>query len=67
MTSDIGDLIRSAVGIGTGALLTKRSYRQPDLPPRLAARRAVVARRMGIFLTHGWQLQTPLFSISATR
>jgi CubicO group peptidase (beta-lactamase class C family) len=60
MTSDIGDLIRSAVGIGTGALLTKRSYRQQISHTSRLARGVYYG--MGIFLTHGWQLQNPLFS-----
>jgi D-alanyl-D-alanine carboxypeptidase len=60
MTSDIGDLARSAVGIGTGALLSRRSYRQQI--SRTAQLAPGVFYGMGIIITHGWLLQNPLFS-----
>ena len=60
MTSDIGDLIRSAIGIGTGALLTKRSYREQTT--RISHVKPGVFYGMGVFINNGWLLQNPLFS-----
>ena len=60
MTSDIGDLIRSAIGIGTGALLTRRSYRQQT--SHISHLAAGVSYGMGILINNGWLIQNPLFS-----
>jgi D-alanyl-D-alanine carboxypeptidase len=60
MTSDIGDLLRSAIGIGTGALLTRRSYRQQT--SRISYLAPGVSYGMGILINNGWLIQNPLFS-----
>ncbi|HXS61999.1 MAG TPA: serine hydrolase domain-containing protein [Streptosporangiaceae bacterium] len=60
VTSDVGDLIRSAIGIGTGALLTKRSYRRQTA--HISHVKPGVFYGMGIFINNDWLLQNPLFS-----
>ena len=62
-TSDVGDLITSAVAIGTGSLLTRRSHllqvtpRSRVTPPGEPA----VYYGLGIFVANGWLFQNPLF------
>jgi D-alanyl-D-alanine carboxypeptidase len=60
MTSDILDLARTAMGIGSGALLSNRSYRQQTAHITRVAPGVYFA--MGMFIDHGWILQNPLFS-----
>lgn len=60
MTSNIIDLARTAMDIGSGALLSRRSYRQQIAHTTRVAPGVYYA--MGMFIDHGWILQNPLFS-----
>ncbi len=71
-TTDIADLTRTAVGIGSGRLLTRRSYRQqidPHLgfghPQRDCERCAKLTRvygyGIGVVRNGSWILQNPMF------
>lgn len=60
MTSDITDLARTAAAIGSGALLTRRSYRQQTAPISRLGPGAFYG--MGLFTNNGWIVQNPLFS-----
>jgi D-alanyl-D-alanine carboxypeptidase len=60
MTSDITDLARTAAAIGSGALLTRRSYRQQTAPISRLGPGAFYG--MGLLTNNGWILQNPLFS-----
>jgi D-alanyl-D-alanine carboxypeptidase len=60
MTSNIVDLARTAMDIGSGALLSRRSYRQQIAHTTRVAPGIYYA--MGMFIDHGWILQNPLFS-----
>jgi D-alanyl-D-alanine carboxypeptidase len=60
MTSDILDLARTAMSLGTGALLSRRSYRQQTA--HISRVGPGVYYGMGLFIDHGWILQNPLFS-----
>jgi D-alanyl-D-alanine carboxypeptidase len=60
MTSNIVDLARTAMDIGSGALLSRRSYRQQIAHTTRVGPGIYYA--MGMFIDHGWILQNPLFS-----
>ena len=71
-TSDITDMTRTAIGIGTGRLLTRRSYRQMIDPhigfghPQKGCERCTRLTRLygygiGVVVNGSWLLQNPLF------
>jgi len=71
-TTDIADLTRTAIGIGSGKLLTKRSYRQQIDPhigfghPQQGCERCTKLSRLygyglGVVRNGSWILQNPLF------
>jgi CubicO group peptidase (beta-lactamase class C family) len=72
-TTDIADLTRTAIGIGSGRLLTRRSYREQIDPhigfghPQPGCERCTTLNRVygygiGVVRNGGWILQNPLFS-----
>jgi CubicO group peptidase (beta-lactamase class C family) len=63
-TTDISDLITSAVGIGTGALLSRTSHRlQIEPKSRITpANGPAVHYGLGIFIANSWVSRNPLFS-----
>jgi CubicO group peptidase (beta-lactamase class C family) len=63
-TTDISDLITSAVGIGTGSLLSRTSL-QLQIEPKsriIPANGPPVYYGLGIFTANSWVFQYPLFS-----
>lgn len=65
MTSDITDLARSAIAIGSGRLLSARSYQQMIKPRSLLTPPGTALKvyyGMGVFLDNSWVLQNPLFA-----
>ncbi|HXW46707.1 MAG TPA: serine hydrolase domain-containing protein, partial [Streptosporangiaceae bacterium] len=62
-TTDVADLIKSAVAIGTGSLLTRRSHLLQVTPrSRITVPgKPTVYYGLGIFIADGWLLQNPLF------
>jgi CubicO group peptidase (beta-lactamase class C family) len=72
-TTDITDLTRTAIGIGTGRLLTRRSYHQMIDPhlgfghPQPGCERCTKFTRLyaygiGVAINGSWVLQNPLFA-----
>jgi CubicO group peptidase (beta-lactamase class C family) len=72
-TTDIADLTRTAIGIGSGRLLTRRSYRQQINPrlgfghPQAGCERCTKLSRLfgyglGVVRNGSWILQNPLFA-----
>ena len=64
MTSNIYDVGKSAIAIGTGALLSPQSHREQIFPRSLVSRpnRPKVYFGMGVVILAGsWIVQTPLF------
>jgi CubicO group peptidase (beta-lactamase class C family) len=72
-TTDIADLTRTAIGIGSGRLLTRRSYRQQINPrlgfghPQAGCERCTKLTRLygyglGVVRNGSWILQNPLFA-----
>jgi CubicO group peptidase (beta-lactamase class C family) len=64
MTSDITDLARSAIAVGSGRLLSRQSYRVMIKPRSLLTPPGAlkVYYGMGVFLDNSWVLQNPLFA-----
>jgi D-alanyl-D-alanine carboxypeptidase len=62
MTSNIYDVGKSAIAIGTGALLSPRSHREQIFPRSLLSRPHKAYYGMGVFIVNSWILQNPLFS-----
>lgn len=63
-TTNISDLITSAVGIGTGSLLSRTSH-QLQIEPKsriTPANGPAVYYGLGIFTANSWLFQNPLFS-----
>jgi CubicO group peptidase (beta-lactamase class C family) len=60
MTSNISDLARSAAGIGSGKLLSRRSYR--DQVAHISRLGPGAYFGMGVFNINNWIVQNPLFS-----
>jgi CubicO group peptidase (beta-lactamase class C family) len=71
-TTDIADLTRTAIGIGSGRLLTRRSYRKQIDPrlgfgrPQAGCERCTTLSRvygygLGVVRNGSWILQNPLF------
>jgi CubicO group peptidase (beta-lactamase class C family) len=71
-TTDIADLTRTAIGIGSGRLLSRRSYQQQIDPhigfghPQPGCERCTTLSRLygyglGVVRNGGWILQNPLF------
>jgi CubicO group peptidase (beta-lactamase class C family) len=62
-TTDVADVIKSAVAIGTGSLLTRQSHLlQIAHRSKIAVPgNARVYYGLGIFIANGWLLQNPLF------
>jgi D-alanyl-D-alanine carboxypeptidase len=64
MTTDIDDLVTSAIAIGDGTLLSPQSH-QLQVAPSTAGMppfNDTVYYAMGILLTNGWVIQTPSFA-----
>jgi len=72
-TTDIADLTRTAIGIGSGRLLTRRSYREQIDPhigfghPQRGCERCTKLSRvygygLGVVRNGSWILQNPLFA-----
>ncbi len=72
-TTDIADMTRTAIGIGSGSLLTRRSYAQQIAqhlgfghPQPGCARCRTFSRRfaygLGVFRIGSWLVQNPLFA-----
>jgi D-alanyl-D-alanine carboxypeptidase len=61
MTATIGDIVKSAKAIGTGALISRRAARERVAP--VTARFPGFSRRLyyalGILVANGWQFQNP--------
>ena len=71
-TTDIADMTRTAIGIGSGRLLTRRSYRQQIDPhlgfghPQAGCERCTKLTRVygygiGVVRNGSWILQNPMF------
>jgi len=62
MTSDISDLGRTAIAVGTGRLLSRPSYRQMIAPRSLLTLpgQPKAYYGLGIFLDNSWVIQNPL-------
>jgi hypothetical protein len=71
-TTDIADMTRTAIGIGSGRLLTRPSYRQQIDPhlgfghPQTGCERCTTLNRfygygLGVVRNGSWILQNPLF------
>jgi len=62
MTSDISDLGRIAIAVGTGRLLSRPSYRQMTAPRSLLTRpgQPKAYYGLGVFLDNSWIIQNPL-------
>lgn len=64
MTTDIGDLLASAVAIGSGALVSPEAHAQqiaapaPLMPPFTET----IHYGLGVLVTNGWVIQTPSFA-----
>ena len=64
MTTDIDDLVTSAIAIGDGTLLSPESH-QLQLAPSTAGMppfNDTVYYAMGVLVTNGWVIQTPSFA-----
>jgi CubicO group peptidase (beta-lactamase class C family) len=62
-TTDVADVIKSAVAIGTGSLLTRRSHLL-QVTPRSRLKlpgHARISYGLGIFIANGWLVEDPLF------
>jgi CubicO group peptidase (beta-lactamase class C family) len=62
MTSNIYDVGKSAIAIGTGALLSPQSHREQIFPRSLLSRPQKVYYGLGVLIVNSWTLQNPLFS-----
>jgi D-alanyl-D-alanine carboxypeptidase len=64
MTSDITDLARTAIAVGSGTLLSRQSYRLMIKPRSLLTPPGApkVYYGMGVVLDNSWVLQNPLFA-----
>ncbi|MGX1306834.1 D-alanyl-D-alanine carboxypeptidase [Amorphus suaedae] len=64
MTTDIGDLLTSAIAIGSGSLLSAASHEAQLAEGADGVGRFVdkVHYAMGVFMTNGWAIQTPSFA-----
>jgi D-alanyl-D-alanine carboxypeptidase len=64
MTSDITDVARTAIAVGSGTLLSRRSYRLMIKPRSLITPPGArpVYYGMGVVLDNSWVLQNPLFA-----
>jgi D-alanyl-D-alanine carboxypeptidase len=64
MTSDITDVARTAIAVGSGTLLSRKSYRLMIKPRSLVTPPGVppVYYGMGVVLDNSWVLQNPLFA-----
>jgi D-alanyl-D-alanine carboxypeptidase len=64
MTSDITDVARSAIAIGSGTLLTRASYQKMIKPRSLLTPPGApkIYYGMGVVLDNSWVLQNPLFA-----
>jgi D-alanyl-D-alanine carboxypeptidase len=62
MTSNIYDAGKSAIAIGTGALLSPQSHREQIFPRSLLSRPQKAYYGMGVINVNYWILQNPLFS-----
>jgi D-alanyl-D-alanine carboxypeptidase len=62
MTSNIYDVGKSAIAIGTGALLSPQSHREQIFPRSLLSRQHKAYYGMGVVIQNSWILQNPLFS-----
>jgi CubicO group peptidase (beta-lactamase class C family) len=71
-TTDIADMTRTAIGIGSGKLLSRASYRRQINPhagfghPQAGCERCATLSHspgfgLGVFRDHGWILYNPLF------
>lgn len=64
MTSDIADLLTSAVALGTGKLLSPESFKQQLAPTtaRFKPWKETSYYGLGIFTINGWVIQNPSFA-----
>jgi CubicO group peptidase (beta-lactamase class C family) len=64
MTSDIADLLTSAVALGTGKLLSPESFKQQLAPTtaRFKPWKEPSYYGLGIFTINGWVIQNPSFA-----
>lgn len=64
MTSDISDLARTAIAVGSGRLLSRASYRLMIKPRSLISPPGApkVYYGMGVVLDNSWVVQNPLFA-----
>ncbi len=64
MTTDIADLLTSAIAVGTGSLLSPDSYAAMIAPTTsdLAPFNDQIYYSLGILVTNGWIIQTPSFA-----
>lgn len=64
MTTDIGDLLTSAIAIGTGSLLSPESHRLQLEPPVLDPSPFPEGTHyaLGVLVTNAWIIQTPSFA-----
>jgi CubicO group peptidase (beta-lactamase class C family) len=64
MTTNIHDVLKSAIAVGTGTLLSRASHSEQITPVSLISSpgRPKVYYGMGIFVANTWLLQNPLYS-----
>jgi hypothetical protein len=64
MTSDITDVARTAIAVGSGTLLSRASYRMLIKPRSLVSPPGApkVYYGMGVVLDNSWVVQNPLFA-----